>query len=307
MSKTPVQTVKANGIDIAYELIEPKNPNQHTETVLMIQGLGMPLTGWSEDWRKLFLDAGYRILLHDNRDIGCSHKFNDAPPINMMWQWLRNSIGLLPQAPYTLSDMMKDSVGVLEALKIKKAHVIGVSMGGMISQLLAANAPDRILSLTSIMSTTGHKSLSRPDKEIIAQMMKGMRISDPKERLAHSLKTWQMIGSPGYPTSEEDRIAAIMRNAHRGVTPAGVRRQMLAIMASPDRRAVLAGMKVPTLVVHGEDDRLVPIDGGLDTAKAVPGAILRTIKGMGHDLPKTLLPEVFGYIRDHMESIHITA
>lgn len=307
MPETPVQTVKANGIDIAYELLEPQNSGQHTETILMIQGLGMPLTGWSEDWRKLFLDAGYRVLLHDNRDIGQSHKFADAPPVNMAWQWVRNTIGLAPQAHYTLSDMMQDSLGVLDALAIEKAHVIGVSMGGMISQLLAAHAPNRILSLTSIMSTTGHKNLSRPDKEVVAQMMKGMRINDPKQRLAHSLKTWQMIGSPGYPVIEEDRIAAIMRNAERGVTPAGVRRQMLAIMASADRRSILSNMQVPTLVIHGEDDRLVPLDGGLDTAKAVPGATLRTIKGMGHDLPKALLPEVFGYIRDHIESIHITA
>lgn len=298
-------TVQANGIEIAYEVLEPANVSSNTETVLMIQGLGMPLSGWSDEWRQQFLDAGYRVLLHDNRDIGRSHQFKNAPPVNMMWQWARNLIGLKPNALYTLDDMMADSKAVLDALNIDKAHVIGVSMGGMIAQLLAAKAPEKILSLTSIMSTTGHRRLSRPDREVIGQMMKGMQITDPKARMAHGLKTWQMIGSPGYPTSEEDRMAAIMRNAERGVTPAGVRRQMMAIMASPDRREVLSTMKVPTLVIHGEADRLVPFDGGLDTAKHTPGAILRAVKGMGHDLPKALFPELFGYIQDHMESVHI--
>lgn len=281
--------VHANGIDIAYETHgDPANP-----PLLLIMGLGAQLTLWPVELVDALVERGYYVIRHDNRDIGLSSKFTDAGVPNVRRVALMRLFGLRAKLPYRLTEMAEDAVALLDALGVAKAHVVGASMGGMIAQLVAIGHPDRVLSLTSIMSTTGNPRLPRSKPEAMAALLNrppaGASMEDV---IPFGLAISRAIGSPGYPADETRLRERIERDFKRSFHPTGPGRQLAAILDDGDRRKRLKTVTVPTLVIHGADDPLVPVEGGKDTAAAIPGAQLRIIEGMGHDIPVELVDEI---------------
>ena len=278
----------ANGIEIEYEDFGPKN----APPVLLIMGLGAQLTLWPMAMVDQLVERGYRAIRYDNRDVGLSTKLDahEAPPMaTIIGQMM---MGVRPDVPYLIEDMAADAVGLLDALGIEKAHIMGASMGGMIAQMVAAKWPDRVLSLTSIMSTTGNPAVGQATPEAMAVLTQRPTSNDVAAIVAHGVRAEKVIGSPGYPVSEADLSARIRRDFERSFYPAGIARQMAAIVGSGDRRAALRKITAPTMVIHGVDDPLVPIAGGRDTAATIPGARIVEIAGMGHNLPEPLIPQV---------------
>ncbi|WP_049556205.1 alpha/beta fold hydrolase [Nonomuraea sp. SBT364] len=265
----------ANGIDLAYESFGSPDGRP----LLLIMGLGAQLIHWDDDLCTALADQGHHVVRFDNRDAGLSTHFHEAGVPDFRGT-----------APYLLNDMADDAAGLMDALGWPAAHVMGASMGGMIAQTLAIRHPERVLTLTSIMSTTG--PAVAPPSEAAGAVLFGAPPADREAVLEQALKTWSVIGSPGFEMDRErvQRLAGLAFD--RCFDPPGTARQLAAIMASGDRAEGLAGVKVPTLVVHGEDDPLVPVEGGRATAAAVPGAELLTFPGMGHDLPRPLWPEI---------------
>jgi len=249
----------------------------------------------------LRLCKGYRVIRFDNRDIGLSEKIQTKTKTNLFKLFIRQRLGLRISPPYTLRDMALDSIGLLDALNISKAHWVGASMGGMIGQILAAEHADRTLSLTSIMSTTGRKGLPQAPLSVIKQMMSRPKASDEQNYIKHTIQTWALIGSPDYPPEPEGLKSRIMTSMQRSSYPAGYRNQVAAIMESGDRRGLLHRIKSPTLVIHGKADVLVPVEGGIETARNIKDAQLELIEGMGHDLPKQLLPRIANLITSLIE------
>lgn len=279
----------ANGVTLEYETYGDKaNP-----ALLLIMGLGAQLTLWPIELVEALVARGYYVIRHDNRDIGLSTKFTDAgvPDIGGVVMALMS--GKTPEIPYTLSDMAGDAMAVLDAEGIAQAHIVGASMGGMIAQVLAIEHPDRVLSLTSIMSTTGNPALPPARPEAMAALTSPIAPDANLETFqARGAMVSKAIGSPGYPADPERLAANLARDFARSFHPTGAARQMAAIVADGDRRARLANVKAPTLVIHGADDPLVPVTGGEDTAAAIPGAELLVIPGMGHDLPLALVDRI---------------
>jgi pimeloyl-ACP methyl ester carboxylesterase len=282
--------VHANGIDIEYE----SHGDRAAETVLLIMGYGMQLIHWTDEFVDQLVNRGYRVLRFDNRDTGLSTRFDGARVPNALLQLMLGQVNVRLRTPYTLDDMARDAIGLLDALEIERAHVVGASMGGMIAQLIAGHYPQRTLSLTSIMSTTGHPSLPRgkpaamraltavaPDPE-----------ADLEAFLAHRLRILRAIGSPDYPTPEDVVIERSLRAFKRAYYPEGLQRQMAAILAAPHRRELLRRVTVPASIIHGEVDPLIRVQCGRDTARHLVGGEMITIPGMGHDLPAPLLPAI---------------
>lgn len=283
-----------NGIKIAWQ----SHGTESGPVICLVHGLGMPLTAWPAALLNNFVASGYRVIAMDNRDIGRSELLSGLGVPNFILNGLKRKFGLRVNAPYHLEDMMADTAALLRFLKVERAHVVGVSMGGMIAQLLAIHEPGLVASLTSIMSTTGNRQLPGPDPEV-ARHIFSRPVSRTKEaRLAFSLKTWRMISSPGYPSDEAERTEFILRNMERGVTAEGIGRQTLAIMAAPSRVAALQQLGLPSLVIHGSEDRLVRVECGEDTARSIPGSKLKIFPGMGHDLPAQLIETFAGLIDD---------
>jgi pimeloyl-ACP methyl ester carboxylesterase len=272
----------ANGIEIAYETIgDPSNP-----ALLLVMGLGTQLIHWDLELCERFAERGFHVIRFDNRDAGRS-TYIDAPVPNLK----RAMAGLRIDAPYLLDDMADDAFGLLDHLGIKAAHVAGVSMGGMIAQTMAIRRPERVLSLTSIMSTTGERRAGRPKLRVWGVLLRRAP-RDKDAAVEYFVQVFGLIGSKGFP-ADEDRIRALAAEAYdRGHSPAGTGRQLAAIMASGDRTDRLRELRVPTLVFHGRDDPLVPFRGGRATADAIPGARLIGIPGMGHDLPRQVWPQL---------------
>ena len=293
--------IRANNIDIEVHDTGPGAPGEVRPVVLLIMGLGMQLVAWPQALVQALIHAGYRVVLHDNRDVGLSHRFEDMGKPNLVWQGIKIKLGLTPRAPYSLSDMAADSVGVLDALGIAAAHVVGVSMGGMIAQRVALMAPARTLSLTSIMSTSGARGLPQPRPEVVRALLRRPADHRPAAVVEHYVKLLKVIGSPGFETPEADQRERILQGVERGYYPVGTMRQMLAIMADVTRAAQLSRVRAPTLVMHGKADPLVPYACGEDTARRIPGAQLFAIEGMGHDLPPgvvtLLLPPLLAHLK----------
>lgn len=292
----------ANGIDIEVEDSGPGTLGESRPVVLLIMGLGMQLVAWPPQLVQALVDAGYRVIVHDNRDVGLSHRFEALGKPNLIWQGIRHKLGLIPRAPYSLNDMAADSLGVLDALGIARAHVVGASMGGMIAQRVALLAPQRTLSLTSIMSTSGAKGLPAPRPEVIRALLKRPADHRSQAVVAHYLKLFKVIGSPGFPTPESELRERISRGVERGYYPVGTLRQMLAIMADITRSGQLVRLRLPTLVVHGKADPLVPYACGEDTARRIPGAQLLGIEGMGHDLPPGVVERLLPSLLIHLKA-----
>ena len=280
--------VKANGITIEAEAYGPPSG----ETVLLVMGLGAQMTRWPLALIEMLTAQGYRVIRYDNRDVGLSHKFHDAGPADIGALMAAAAAGKPLNVAYSLDAMAADGVGVLDAFGVRRAHIVGASMGGMIAQLIAALHPERTLSLTSIMSSTGNPSLPPATPAAMAVLMTRADPNDFEAFIAHGIKAQKTIGSPGYPADDAELRERIISDFKRSNYPDGFWRQMAAIMACGDRRETLKRVKAPTIVLHGADDPLVPVDGGKDTAASIAGAELRVVPGMGHDLPAALFPVV---------------
>jgi pimeloyl-ACP methyl ester carboxylesterase len=287
------------GIELFYD--DHGDPSH--ETILLIMGLGAQMTLWPDELIEALVGHGFRVVRYDNRDIGLSQKFEGARAPSPAWQVLRKRLGWPAKVPYTLASMADDAAGLLTALEIEKAHVVGASMGGMIAQLTAVNHPERLLSLTSIMSTTGNGSIPMADKSAMDALVAPLKSLDEEDLVAHGLNIAQNIGSPGYPPDPERVRERTLRSSRRSVYPPGLPRQLAAIIDDGCRRSRLSGVKVPTLVLHGEDDPLVKLEGGQDTAKHIPGAKLITIPGWGHDIPLELIDPVANHVAEHARSV----
>ena len=287
--------IEANGIALEYEDYgDPAAP-----PLLLIMGLGAQLTLWPMELVEALAARGFRVIRYDNRDIGLSHKMEGARAPGMIRHTLMKRLGFNPPVPYTLADMAADAVGLLDSLGIARAHVVGASMGGMIAQHAAFSHPDRVLSLTSIMSTTGHPGLPPAQKQAIAVLTRRPASMEEAVLVEHGVLIGRTIGSPGYPPDEARLRSNTTANVRRSIYPAGMPRQLAAIIADGSRRGRLARVSAPTLVIHGDGDPLVPVDGGRDTAAHIPGARLKIIPGMGHDLPLALVDEMADAIADH--------
>lgn len=284
--------VTANGLQIEVD----DTGGEGRPVILLIMGLGMQLVAWPDAFVQQLVDAGFRVVRHDNRDIGLSQGFDHLGTGNLVWETIRHRIGLKVRSAYTLQDMALDSLGVLDALGIARAHIVGASMGGMIAQRIAATAPERTASLVSIMSSSGARGLPGPRREVGAMLMRRPRSHDEAALVAHSIKLLRLIQSPAYPQTDEQLATRLTFSMRRAYHPAGLMRQMLAIGADDDRPQVLARIQRPTLVLHGDADALVPIACGRDSAQRIPGAAFISVPGMGHDLP----PEVCTILAHHI-------
>ncbi len=266
--------------------------------ILLIMGLGTQMTAWPLALCEGLAEKGYRVVRYDNRDVGLSTRLDHMRPPNVRWALVKTLFGLRARVPYSLKDMADDAIALLDGLNIDRAHIVGASMGGMIAQLVAAHYPERTLSLTSIMSTTGHRSLPRATPEAMKALM--MQPEDPSNMesvLVRNMKVRRVLQSPAYAQSEPDLMKTVADALERGgYHPEGVARHLGAIVTSPHRRDLLTRVTVPALVLHGEDDPLVKLGCGEDTAKHLPNGRLVTFPGMGHDLPEALMPEWIGLI-----------
>ncbi len=292
-------TVKSNGLQIAYE----EYGSALDPVLLMVQGLGMPLSGWPPALIDALVAEGFRVVIFDNRDIGRSSLLNDMAAPNFLVQILRRKFGMRVKAPYQLTDMMRDIVGLMDALQIASAHVVGVSMGGMISQLLAIHEPQRVRTLTSVMSATGSREVPGATKKVIRHMVRGPKDATPEAGLEFQWVLWRLLEGPNYHKSDEVLTEFLTRIFTRGITAEGVARQKLAILAAPSRIAELGKLTTPTLVIHGDADPLIPVECGLDTARAIPGARTAIIEGMGHDLPVALTERMARLITQHAKTL----
>ncbi|HAT29538.1 MAG TPA: alpha/beta hydrolase [Janthinobacterium sp.] len=282
--------VKANGIDIEYDCFG----NPDAEAVLLISGLGTQMTRWSVPFCRILVELGYRVIRFDNRDAGLSSHFDSASTPDPAAIADAVSRGEAPKVPYTLFDMVNDAVGLLDALMIKRAHVVGRSMGGMLAQLVASEHAERVLSLVCIMSSTGNRDLPQASPEVMAAMTSPAPhpLEDEQGYLAHCVAFSRVIAGRGYPFDEAAQREQALAELKRAYHPSGFWRHIAAIAASGDLRSRLANIRAPTLVLHGSDDPLLPPQAGKDTAANIKGAERFIVEGMGHELP----PSLFGLL-----------
>jgi pimeloyl-ACP methyl ester carboxylesterase len=293
-------SLRCNGLDIEYESLGDAS----APAILLIMGLGMQLIAWPDAFCQLLVERGFRVIRFDNRDAGLSGRGGGNRRPNLVWAMLKARLRLPLRPPYTLNDMAADAIGLIDGLGIAWVHVVGASMGGMIAQVLAARFPQRVLSLTSIMSSSGNPGLSRPRKDAMRALMSRPR--DPHDAeivIEHLMRVFGVIGSPAYPADPAELRLRVGRSVRRGYYPAGVARQLLAVIASGDRRSLLRTIVAPTLVIHGAADPLVPLDAGKDTAGNIPDAKLMVIEGMGHDLPAALYERLAEAIATHCSAV----
>jgi pimeloyl-ACP methyl ester carboxylesterase len=278
--------VPANGVQIEVDDQGPAG----AEPLLLIMGLGMQLIAWPQELVQLLVMRGFRVLRMDNRDAGLSQGFDHLGVPNLAWAGMRYAMRLPIRAPYSIADMAADALGVLDARGIARAHVCGASMGGMIAQHLVARHPQRVKSLTLIMTTTGARRLPQPSMRVRRALLSRPDGRDEAAVVAHLEGLLGVIGSPAYPPEPaqlRQRLQALVRRAWR---PAGTARQITAVAADGDRSALLPRIQAPTHIIHGQADPLVPVAAGHDLAARIAGASCDIVPGMGHDLPQQLLP-----------------
>ena len=279
--------IVANGV--ALEIEDHGSPQG--EPLLLIMGLGMQLLAWHEDFVASLVAAGFRVIRFDNRDIGLSQSFDAAGTPNVALDAARYALGWNIRPAYTLTDMAEDSVGILDALGIGAAHICGASMGGMIAQRVADRHPERVRSLTLMMTTSGSRKLPGPSLRIQAAMVsRPRRPNEVASIVEHYIRLYALIGSPAYPPPREFLRERFTRSVTRSHRPAGTARQIVAIAADGDRSGLLAALRTPTHVIHGRADPLIPVPAAHDLLALIPGATLDVIDGMGHDLPVELWP-----------------
>ena len=278
--------LKANGVDLSYDSFG----NENDEVIILIAGLGTQMIRWTVPFCRILVARGFRVIRFDNRDAGCSTHFSHHRALDFNELEAALMSGKRPDIPYTLDDMSADAIGLLDALSIDRAHFVGRSMGGMIAQIAASEYPERVLSLTSMMSSSGNPALPQSAPDVMAMMTKPAPnpFEDEAGFLANNLSFAKRIAGTGYPFEADAHRALILEEVKRTYDPGSVGRQIAAIAVSGDRRPRLATLKVPVLVIHGVDDPLFVPACGEDTASAIPGAELMLVDGMGHDLPHQL-------------------
>jgi pimeloyl-ACP methyl ester carboxylesterase len=289
------QIARANGMEIAYETFgDPSDP-----PLLLVMGLASQMILWDEELCQMFADRGFHVIRFDNRDVGHSTHVRGAGKPKV----LRAMVGVTRNPAYTLEDMADDAFGLLDELGIEAAHVVGASMGGMIAQTMAIRRPERTLSLASIMSTTGNRRAGIPRLRALMVLLR----KAPRDRdsyIEYVARLFKIIGSPGFDRDEQWIRKLAGESYDRGVDRGGPARQIVAVQASGDRTRALAGVRAPTVVIHGREDPLIPVRAGRATARAIPGAELIEIEGMGHDLPRELWPRIVEAISENAKRAH---
>src|SRR4051812_18053059 len=282
-TESGIQRAQVGDIELAYETFGDRDD----PPVLLVMGLATQMIGWPDEFCTGLADRGLFVVRFDNRDIGLSTHLDDrgAPDLMAILGGDRSNV------PYGLGDLADDTAGLLEVLSLDSAHVVGASMGGKIAQLVAIRHPERVRSLTSIMSTTGDPAVGMPAEAAMGVLL-APPAADREAAIQRAVDTYRVIGSPGFEFDEQALRARAGLSYDRRYNPAGVARQLTAILTTPDRTADLGALDVPTLVIHGEQDSLVNVSGGRATAAAIPGAELLVVDGMGHDLPRAIWPEV---------------
>jgi len=295
VTRTPPAFADANGLKLCYDTFgEASAP-----ALLLIMGLAAQMVAWDDEFCTLLAERGFRVIRFDNRDIGLSSRIESAGVPDVSAAFMSAMQGKpITSPPYLLTDMAADAIGLLDALEIPSAHVVGASMGGAIAQTLAIHHPERLRTLTSIMATTGEPGLPPPTAEALAVLFKPTP-TDQAGYFDSYVQTWRVLRAGSFPLDEARDLARAGQNFARGLNPAGVARQMVAILASGSRKQALGAVRVPTLVIHGDIDPLVPLACGLDTAESVPGAKLLVVSGMGHALPISKWPQIVDAIAAH--------
>ena len=294
LARQPPQIARANGIDLCYEIFG----DAEAEPMLLIMGLGAQMIHWDDDFCRQLAGRGFRVIRFDNRDIGQSSKLSGGKKLSPLELLKLRFLKIPVAAPYKLSDMAQDTVALMDALKIRSAHLVGASMGGMIAQEIAITFPERVRSLTSIMSTTGNPKIPPPTREATAVLM-APPVATRDEYLARFAQTWKVLRVGSFPEDEALDRSRAERTFERGLNPAGVGRQLRAILASGSRKERLRSVTAPTLVIHGTVDPLVRPEGGQDTAASISGAKLLMVEGMGHALPIPMWPQIIDAIDQH--------
>ncbi len=289
--------IKAGNITLATQEFGDSNH----PAIVLIMGLGMQMISWPEPFCRALAEKGFRVIRFDNRDVGLSHKVEGAKAPGALKMLLSSKLGIKLTVPYQLRDLAGDTIALMDALDIDAAHIVGASMGGMIAQLIASHYPERVRTMTSIMSTSGEPKLPQPRAKVLLRLATASAY-DEASYLQSAMATWRIIGSPGYQPSDAELRERLLFAFRRSYYPAGTARQMAAIAACGSRVEALKAIVAPTLVIHGKDDPLVPVAGGIDTAMHIPNAQLELIDGMGHDLPAPLLPQFVEFITSHIRS-----
>ena len=288
------QIARANGIELCYEIFG----DPAAEPMILIMGLGAQMIHWDDDFCRQLAARGFRVIRFDNRDIGKSSHLSGGKRLTALELLKLRFLKIPVQAPYKIRDMAEDTIGLMDVLGIKSAHIVGASMGGMIAQEIAISFPQRVRSLTSIMSTTGDPRLPQASREAMAILM-APPPATREEFLERFVKTWKVLRVGSFPEDEALDLARGERTFERGLNPAGAGRQLRAILASGSRKERLHAVKAPTLVIHGTVDPLVRPEGGKDTAASIPGAKLMMVQGMGHALPIPFWPQIIDAIDKH--------
>ena len=294
VARTAPERARANGIELCWDSFGDAG----APPLLLIMGLASQMIAWPDEFCALVAERGFRVVRFDNRDIGLSTRFDSAGVPDIGAALTASLQGKPVDAPYRLSDMAADAFGLLDALGIGRAHVVGASMGGAIAQTMAIERPERLLTLTSIMATTGEPGLPPPTPEAMGVLLKPP-VTTLDGYIRSYVETWKVLRAGSFPEDEaldRERAEAVFA---RGLNPAGVARQLAAILASGSRKAALRSVRVPTLVLHGDADPLVPLACGVDTAESVPGARLAVIPGMGHALPISFWKRIVEEIATH--------
>ena len=284
----------ANGVRLAYDDFG----NANDPAILLIMGMATQMTAWPLSFCRGLADRGFYVVRYDNRDVGLSEKMLTARIPSTLDMMLKAGINRPLKVSYKLDDMATDALELMNALNLNQAHVVGVSMGGMIGQVLAAKHSSRVCSLTSIMSSSGDPNLPRASKKVTRALLKRY-LGLVKPGLKSTIAFQRLIGSPGFPQSDDELNEKVRAAFQRSFYPPGFARHMAAIMASGSRVELLKAIKAPSLVIHGRDDVLVPLACGVDTARRIPNAALKIIDGMGHNLPESLVPILTDLVADH--------
>ncbi len=286
-------SVKANNITIEYE----EHGDRHNPAMVMIMGLGSQLIVWPEEFIRGLAERGFRVICFDNRDVGLSTKIEGKKKPDLVKMTVLLKLGIKPRVPYTLDDMALDTVGLMEALDIESAHIVGVSMGGMIAQILGAKHKHRVKSLTCMITSSGNPRLPAARPEVMQKLMQVPKSMDKEEWFKYNMELFTTIGSPGL--DREKLAVAVRERIERSLCPDGTTRQLAAILHNGSRVKLLKQIELPTLVISGAEDPFLPYQCGQDIAANIPGARFELIEGMGHDIPEPHIPRLVELIAGH--------